>query len=71
MNLIHTIRYLYINADGDYYTSPMRQHMKRIDIAWSKTESGYKDKLKAESCFYLHKILDSVISNLRHPLFCL
>ena len=25
-----------------------------------KTESRYKNKLTAESCFYLHKILDSV-----------
>ncbi|MEQ3330827.1 hypothetical protein AAA215_20380, partial [Phocaeicola vulgatus] len=26
-----------------------------------KTESRYKNKLTAESCFHLHKILDSVI----------
>ncbi|MDB0931083.1 hypothetical protein PL658_18490, partial [Phocaeicola vulgatus] len=26
-----------------------------------KTESRYKNKLTAESCFHLHKILDSVV----------
>ena len=31
-----------------------------------KTESKYKNKLTAESCFHLHKILDSVV--LIHPL---
>ena len=28
-----------------------------------KTESRYKNKLTAESCFHLHKILDSVDQN--------
>ncbi len=28
-----------------------------------KTESRYKNKLTAESCFHLHKILDSVTQN--------
>ena len=27
-----------------------------------KTESRYKNKLTTESCFHLHKILDSVVS---------
>ena len=27
-----------------------------------KTESRYKNKLTAESCFHLHKILDSVLA---------
>lgn len=31
-----------------------------------KTESRYKDKLIAESCFHLHKILDSVLLGSLH-----
>ena len=30
-----------------------------------KTESRYKNKLTTESCFHLHKILDSVESDLK------
>uniref|UniRef100_UPI002592AF63 hypothetical protein n=1 Tax=uncultured Phocaeicola sp. TaxID=990718 RepID=UPI002592AF63 len=32
-----------------------------------KTESRYKNKLTAESCFHLHKILDSVYLEETHP----
>ena len=49
-------------------------HSRFITGAWLwinlclflKTESRYKNKLTTESCFHLHKILDSVV--LIHPL---
>ena len=36
-------------------------HYASIYTYVRKTESKYKNKLTAESCFHLHKILDSVI----------
>lgn len=34
--------------------------------AYLKTESRYKKKPTTESCFHLHKILDSVKCKLKH-----
>ena len=35
-----------------------------------KTESRYKNKLTAESCFHLHKILDSVLESVILDSIC-
>lgn len=32
---------LYYNKEGDYYVCPMGQHMSRVGIRYTKTESGY------------------------------
>ena len=43
---------------------------KLTSLLFLKTESRYKNKLTTESCFHLHKILDSVFKEDIFKVFC-